>query len=413
MDDPFDSDLLDAMDEADALAEAEGDLGDGADGEAFGDAAAEDLFADGQEASSDEADVFADGSADAADAWDEGDAGEVDAMTLWNAFEEDVAAGLDEADEDEFLGRLLGGLTRVGGMIGRGIRTARGVAGRVAGTAQQVGHIAGRAGSMIGATAPVMQGAAQMARVLGAPGVGARLDSLGRGLGHAGQLAHNVGVTAQGIGRGAGGVEQILQGRFRAGAGQAAAGLRQAVGGGQSILAHLGRLFGSGGNEFDDFDAMAELYIDEGMDEALPAAVALAARAAARGLGFGNISQLSLAARRSLVRGVAAAARELIQRRGPQAVRALPRLVQSAARVARRNAPTPARAVRTLRQGMPQTARRVAANPQALRRLARPVPPGRAVGRDPALGHGTSGNRIGARRTFHIDGPATLTITPR
>ena len=28
-------------------------------------------------------------------------------MALWNAFEEEVADGLDAADEDEFLGRLL------------------------------------------------------------------------------------------------------------------------------------------------------------------------------------------------------------------------------------------------------------------------------------------------------------------
>jgi len=144
--------------------------------------------------------------------------------------------------------------------------------------------------------------------------------------------------------------------------------------------------------------------------------VALAARAAARGLGFRNVAQLTQAGRRALVRGVAAAARELVRSQGPRAVQALPRLARSAARVATRTAATPQQAVQAVRRGLPRSARRVAQNPQALRRLARPgtAAPARApLSRDPQLGRGAPTQHVVGPRTFHIDGPATLTVTPR
>jgi hypothetical protein len=49
----------------------------------------------------------------------------------------------------------------------------------------------------------------------------------------------------------------------------------------------------------------------------------------------------------------------------------------------------------------------VAQNPQAVRQLARPL------ARPTNLGRGAPTSRIAAPRTFHIDGPATVTITPR
>lgn len=156
---------------------------------------------------------------------------------------------------------------------------------------------------------------------------------------------------------------------------------------------------------------MADLYLEDGIDEALPAAVALAARAAARGLGFRNVAQLSQAGRRALVRGVASAARELVRGR-PQSVRALPRLARSTARVAQRQVPTPQRAVQVVRRGLPQTARRVAQNPRLAERLAQPATQG-PLTRPTNLGRGVRTSSIGAGRTLHINGPATLTITPR
>jgi hypothetical protein len=224
--------------------------------------------------------------------------------------------------------------------------------------------------------------------VLGAPGIAGGLQQVGRG-------ARNV--------QGWAGQAQGLAGS-----------LGQAAGGAQSLMAQLSQLIGGGGDELDDFDAMAELFAEDGVDEALPAAVALAARAAARGLGFRNVAQLTQAGRRALVRGVASAARELVRGRGPSAVQALPRLARSAARVATRTAATPQLAAQAVRRGLPRSARRVAQNPQALRRLARQGAATRRapLARDPQLGRGGASHLAGPR-TFHIDGPATLTVTPR
>ncbi|MEE8614910.1 MAG: hypothetical protein V3T11_06830, partial [Roseateles sp.] len=136
------------------------------------------------------------------------------------------------------------------------------------------------------------------------------------------------------------------------------------------------------------------------------------------------IAQLAHAGRRALVRGAASAARELVRHQGRGAIRALPRLATSAARVATRQAPTPQRAAQAVRRGLPAAARRVAQQPQTLQRLAQPdpAPPrtsyaqptaGPALTRDHRLGRGQPTRRLHGPRTFYIDGPVALTVTPR
>jgi hypothetical protein len=383
MDDPFDSETTDEVDAFDAASADEASDAAGADFDAG--EAGDDLDADG---AFDAGDALDDADGLAAD---DGFGDEADAAALWDAFEEEVADGLDAADEDEFLGRVLGGLGRAAGVLGRGLGGAAGMAGRMRGLAGRAGRIAGQVRRVAGRVSPAAAAAARLARMLGAPGLAGGL---------------------QGV---AGGARQVQGWAGRAGRLAGAAG--RTAGGAQDLLGQLSQLIGGGGDEFDDFDAMADLF-EEGMDEALPAAVALAARAAARGLGFRNVAQLSQAGRRALVRGVGAAARELMRQRGPRAVRALPRLAQSAARVATRQMPTPGRAAQAVRRGLPRTARRVAQSPQTLRRLARPAggaaPAARApLARDPRLGRGQPTSRITGPRTFYIDGPVALTVTPR
>jgi hypothetical protein len=351
--------------------------------------AVEDTLAEGP-ASTNPGDVFEGDSLDA-ELFESGDeSGEgVDDMAVWNAFEEEIADGLDASDEDEFLGRLLGGLGRAAGVVGRGLGRGASIAGNVASVAQGATRVARGVQRVAGAVTPAALAAARLARMLGAPGVAGAL-------GRVGQASRTVG----GIAGQAGGVASSL--------GQTASGARD-------LMAQLSQLIGSGANEFEDFDAMADLMIEDGVDAAMPATVALAARAAARGLGFRNVGQLGQSARRAIVRGVAVAARELMRGRNPNAVRALPRLASSTARVATRTATTPQNAAQTVRRHLPHTARQVARNPRALRRLTRPSGNrGRApVGRDPGLGRGKPSQRIVGPRTFYLDGPVRLTITPR
>jgi hypothetical protein len=380
MDNPFDNMMDNALD---------GDLAASGD-EAFEDQG--DGMADAFEDDAESAD-FADGTNDAGDGFegdgvDQGDGFEdsADGMALWDAFEEEVADGLDAAEEDEFLGRLLGGLGRAGGLVQRG-------AAGVARGARQASQIAGQAGRVAARVTPAANAAARLARMLGAGRVASGLDAVGRGARSASQLARQASGFAASVGRGATGV------------GQAAAS-------GQALLAQLSQLIGAGGNEFDDFDAMADLF-EDGVDEALPSMVGLAARAAARGLGFRNVAQLSVAGRRALVRGVGAAARELMRGRDRGGLRQLPRLAQAAGRTATRTTPTPQAAVQTLRRGLPRTARNVARNPQVLpppsQQRQGPAP----LARPNRLGRGMPSSTIAGPRTFRIDGPVTLSITPR
>jgi len=364
---------VDAMDEA-----ADESFASSADEAQQGDHLADDLSA------TDSGDEFQGDDIDSAGDFGDG----TDDMAVWNAFEEEIADGLDAADEDEFLGRLLGGLGRAAGVVGRGLGRAAGVAGNVASVAQGATRVAQGVGRVAGAVTPAALAAARLAQILGAPGVAGAFN-------RAGQVAQTVG----GIAGQAGGL---------------ASSLGQTAGGARDLMAQLSRLIGSGGNEFDDSDAVADLLVEDGVDAALPPIVALAARAAARGLGFRNVAQLTQTARRALVRGVAIAARELIRNRGPAAVRALPRLAHSTARVAARRT-TPQRAAQTVRRHLPHTARQVAQNPRTLRRVTQQAARGRGapISRDPGLGRGRPNQRIVGARTFYIDGPVKLTITPR
>ncbi|HWP20753.1 MAG TPA: hypothetical protein VNO84_16610 [Burkholderiaceae bacterium] len=307
-----------------------------------------------------------------------------DDAALWNAFEEEIADGLDAWDEDEFFGRLLGGLGRAAGIVGRGMGAAARGAGRLQGAARQAGRVASQAGRVAQAASPAALAAARLARMLGAPGLAA-------GLGQAAQLARgSAGITRRAAGL--------------------AGAVGHAAGNAQGLFGQLSQLLSQSDSAEEAFDAVADLYENEGMDEALPALVGLAARTAARGLGLRNVAQLSQAARRDLVRGVAAAAREFARAgaAGPD-VRVLPRLARSAARVAQARVPTPQQAVRTVRRGLPAAARRVARNPAIARRVTSPAP----LTRPTDLGRGHPGQRPRAPRTYRFHGPVTLTITPQ
>jgi hypothetical protein len=254
---------------------------------------------------------------EAGEAWDEGadlmagDEGEDFADAGWQAFEAEVADALDEAGSDEFLGRMLGGLSRV--------------AGRVLPMAQ---------------------------RALG-------------GAARSGQL----GQAAQGLARLLGGGAQ--GGRAPAGA-RARGGMAAAGGAAGGIASLLGQLMAQQADDFEAFDEMADAY-EDGVDEALPAIVGLAARGLARGLGHRNVSQLGQAARRALVRGVATAARTLVNHHGPRGARVLGRLAHVTGRAAARGAQHPRQAAQRIARTLPRVAQRVAQQRGAVQRLARPL----------------------------------------
>jgi len=165
------------------------------------------------------------------------------------------------------------------------------------------------------------------------------------------------------------------------------------------ILSLLGQLRAEGASEEEAMDAMAELAAYD--ESVLPVVAGLAARTVVGP----RIARLPVAARRRIVRNIAGAARTLIRRRGPTAVRALPRVVRSVRRAAAVRRTPPIARPRIVQR----TVQRVARQPGILRRLARPTAAARRRVRR-VLRRGGAALR-GGRRSFVVRRPIRITIT--
>lgn len=399
-DDDFDGDALDegeSYDEADAGYESDGyDEGD----------AYEESEGDGFEAAqSDFFDEFDAGHGDLLDGADEMDAATAglpmpsQANAAWSAFEAELADALDVDGTDEFLGSVLGGFSRVAGSLARNLGPAAGMASRLGGYARTAGRYAGHAGRLASA-------GSMLAQRLGHQGLSQQLQRFG-------QISRGAGRVAGGVG-GALGSAAGVPGHLRTAsqvAGRAASHQNPL----SELLAQIGQLSAGGADDFEAFDAMADLY-EDGVDAALPAAVGLAARLAARALGNQNLAQLSPNARRGFVRAIGAAARHLIQGAGPAGVRALPRIAASSAQAARRQRTPPRRIPQQVGRTATRAARSVARRPRAVNQLSRPMSPSTpstpAAARPAGVGRGVPTVTRGSARRYVLHGPVELTIRP-
>ena len=129
------------------------------------------------------------------------------------------------------------------------------------------------------------------------------------------------------------------------------------------ILNLLGQLRAEGATDEEALDAFAELAAHD--ESVIPVVAGLAARSV---IGP-RIARMPVAVRRRVVRGMATAARTLARRRGPAAVRVLPRVVRSVRRAAVVRRTPPAARPRVVAT----TIRRIVRSPQLVRRLARPT----------------------------------------
>jgi hypothetical protein len=169
------------------------------------------------------------------------------------------------------------------------------------------------------------------------------------------------------------------------------------------ILPVLRRYAADGFDELEAFQDLADRFAEGGLDKALPVLAGMAARTLAfPGLQRGAV-ELASALRRELVRGSRHAAHTLVRRRGPQAVRALPRIARSVARTAERQRLPPAALPRALRR----VAERVTTKPQLMQHLVSPTaittsPPTRLRVVSP-----------GMPRRFSFRGPVEITIRSR
>jgi ABC-type transporter Mla subunit MlaD len=278
--------------------------------DAMEDAAVEemDMFEEGGEESFHAEDAFADGFEE-----NLGEGYAEEDIAAWEALEDAMADALEAYDTDEFLGRALGGISQVAGLINRGV----GAAGQATRTVSRVAHRTRRA-------------TGQAQRVAG---------RVGRIAGRAARARSPLGYLMQ---------------RF-------------------------GQYLNEGFDEFEALEDLADTFAEEELDEFLPVLAGLAARALARPSVRRAAGQLTRPLRRRLVRGATQAT---------QALRALPRIAQSVARISARRRLQPG----ALPAAFRQIAAQVAAHPQLAQRLAQPasLPPTSAMRRRRPVSRGIS-----------------------
>lgn len=161
----------------------------------------------------------------------------------------------------------------------------------------------------------------------------------------------------------------------------------------------LGKLRAEGASEEEALEAFAELAVKR--PAALPVVAGLTARTVLKRAG----TRMSTTARKRAVKDAKSAAKLLIRKRGPAAVRAMPKIAKAVRRQAAAKRTPPAARTKVVKRA----AAKVARSADMTRKLSRPCP------RAKRLVLGTWGTRastriIGATRTLTVPGPARITI---
>lgn len=151
-----------------------------------------------------------------------------------------------------------------------------------------------------------------------------------------------------------------------------------------------GRLRAEGASEEEILDAMAEIATKD--RRALPIVAGLTAKTILKGKG----RAMSFGARKKVVKDMKKAAKVLVRKQGPTAIRALPKIAKSVKRTtARKGTPTKAKVMIVKR-----TAMKVAKSPTMTRKLAKPSVKAKMAAKKVVKG-----------KSYTIPGPAKITIT--
>jgi hypothetical protein len=169
----------------------------------------------------------------------------------------------------------------------------------------------------------------------------------------------------------------------------------QAIGGAADIVGKAAglaqRLRMEGASEEEALEAFAELAARD--PRALPIVAGITARTILKSKG----ARMSPAARKQVVKQVKGAAKNLVQKRGAPAIRALPKIAKSVKRSSVVKGVPPIAATKVLRR----TAAKVAKSPGLTRKLARPSPVAKRL----------VGSVAPGGRSYVIPGPTRITIS--
>ena len=151
-----------------------------------------------------------------------------------------------------------------------------------------------------------------------------------------------------------------------------------------------GRLRAEGASEEEILDVMAEIATKD--RRAIPIVAGLTAKTILKGKG----RAMSFGARKKVVKDMKKAAKVLVRKQGPKAIRALPKIAKSVKRTtARKGTPIKAKVMIVKR-----TAMKVAKSPTMTRKLAKPSVKAKMAARKVVKG-----------KSYTIPGPAKITIT--
>lgn len=153
------------------------------------------------------------------------------------------------------------------------------------------------------------------------------------------------------------------------------------------------RLRMEGASEEEALEAFAELAAKD--PRALPIVAGLTARTVLKSKG----ARLSMPARKKVVKQMKGAAKTLVRKRGPAAIRALPKIAKSVKRTAAVKGTPSVTAAKVVRR----TAAKVARSPTLTRKLAKPSAKAKRIVRKA---------KVSVKpRSYTIPGPARITIT--
>ncbi len=151
-----------------------------------------------------------------------------------------------------------------------------------------------------------------------------------------------------------------------------------------------GRLRAEGASDEEILEAVAEVASKD--RRALPIVAGLTAQTILKGKG----QAMSFGSRKKVVKDMKKAAKVLVRKRGPKAVRALPKIVKSVKRTtARKGTPTKAKV-----NIVKNTAVKVAKSPTLVRKLAKPSVKAKIAAK-----------KVVKDRSYTIPGPAKITVT--
>jgi hypothetical protein len=151
-----------------------------------------------------------------------------------------------------------------------------------------------------------------------------------------------------------------------------------------------GRLRAEGASDEEILEAVAEIATKD--KRALPIVAGLTAQTILKGRG----RAMSFPARKKVVKDMKKAAKTLVRKQGPKAIRALPKIVKSVKRTTARK-PTPIKAKTMI---VKRSATKVAKSPTLIRKLAKPKV--KAI---------MAAKKVVRARSYTIPGPSKITIT--